>query len=90
MTDEELLAKVKSALGIGGTYQDTTLTVYIDEVKEYLLSAGISAETIASTKSIGVICRGVADLWNYGSGESKLSLYFMQRATQLALEEKVV
>lgn len=88
MTDKELLAKVKSALGIGGTYQDDTLQIYIDETKEYLRSAGISEAVILSKKAIGVICRGVSDLWNYGAGNAQLSLYFMQRATQLALEEK--
>lgn len=88
MTDAELLAKVKSALGIGGTYQDDTLQIYIDEVKEYLRSAGISEAVILSKKAIGVICRGVSDLWNYGAGSASLSEYFMQRATQLALEEK--
>lgn len=88
MTDKELLAKVKSALGIGGTYQDDTLQIYVDETKEYLRSAGISEAVILSKKAIGVICRGVSDLWNYGAGNAQLSLYFMQRATQLALEEK--
>lgn len=88
MTDKELLAKVKSALGIGGTYQDDTLQIYIDETKEYLRSAGISEAVILSKKAIGVICRGVSDLWNYGAGSASLSEYFMQRATQLALEEK--
>lgn len=86
MTDEELLAKVKSALGIGGTYQDDTLQIYIDEVKDYLQSAGVSEEIILSKKAIGIISRGVADLWNYGAGNAQLSSYFMQRATQLVLE----
>ena len=88
MTDEELLAKVKTALGISGTYQDPTLQLYIDETKEYLKSAGISEEALLSKKAVGVICRGVSDLWNYGAGNASLSEYFMQRAIQLALEEK--
>lgn len=88
MTDEEILAKVKTALGIGGTYQDDTLRIYIDEAKEYLRSAGVSEAAILSKRAIGVISRGVSDLWNYGAGSASLSEYFMQRATQLALEEK--
>ena len=88
MTDEELLAKVKIALGISGTYQDDTLRIYIDEAKEYLRSAGVSEAAILSKRAIGVISRGVSDLWNYGAGSASLSEYFMQRATQLALEEK--
>lgn len=90
LTDEELLQKVKSALGIGGTYQDDTLQIYIDEVKEYLEDAGVDVKLINSTKALGVICRGVSDLWNYGSGDAKLSLYFMQRAAQLAYKKVVI
>lgn len=88
MTDEELLSKVKSALGIGGTFQDETLLLYIAEVKEFLLDAGISETIVTSNKAIGVICRGVSDLWNYGAGEAKFSDYFIMRATQLALKKE--
>lgn len=81
MTD--LLEKVKTALGVSGTNFDVQLNLYIDEVKEYLLSAGISEEVLNSDKSVGVIIRGVADLWNYGNSDTKLSDYFYQRAEQL-------
>lgn len=80
MTDEELLTKVKAALGIGGDYQDDTLTEYIAEVKAFLVGAGVSETNITA----GLVARGVSDLWNYGSSDGKLSEYFMQRATQLA------
>lgn len=88
--EAELLEKVKAALGITGAYQDETLRLYIDDVKEYLKDAGVSENIINSTASIGVITRGVADLWNYGSGNTELSPYFYQRAAQLvykSLEE---
>lgn len=75
------LDEVKAALGIVGDYQDATLTVYIDEVVDYLRGAGVPYVKITS----GVVARGVSDLWNYGAGEGKLSSYFMQRASQLAL-----
>lgn len=88
LTTNELLEKVKSALGITGTYQDNTLQLYIDEVKEYLLNAGVSQSTIDSSSSVGVIARGVSDLWNYGSGNTALSPYFMQRAIQLAYQKE--
>lgn len=87
MTDEELLTKVKCGLGITGTYQDETLKVYIAEVKQFLIDAGVNSAVVNSSKSVGVIVRGVSDLWNYGSGNAELSQYFMQRATQLAYEE---
>ena len=76
-----LLDRVKNSLGITGSYQDDTLTEYINEVKEYLLDAGVPQTVIDSDVSAGVISRGVSDLWNYGAG--KLSEYFYQRASQL-------
>lgn len=80
MADSSLLLKVKNALGITGTYQDDTLGVYIDEVVEFLKDSGVKEQNITS----GIVSRGVADLWNYGEGDGKLSSYFIQRATQLA------
>lgn len=73
---------VKNALGVTGDYQNATLQSYIDEVTAFLIDAGVASANITS----GVIARGVADLWNYGAGEGKLSSYFMMRATQLALK----
>ena len=78
-----ILDKVKSALGIIGSYQDETLKVYVDEVKDYMLSAGVPEGVVESDLSAGVISRGVIDLWNYGSAGGKLSEYFYQRVTQL-------
>lgn len=83
----DTLAKVKSALGITGTYQDDTLNVYIEEIKDYMLSAGVAEEVVNSDVSAGVIARGVTDLWNYGSAGGKLSEYFYQRVTQLVYKE---
>lgn len=80
MTDAQMLESVKAALGIEGTYQDTTITEYINEVKSFLIRAGVRESDITP----GVVSRGVADLWSYGAGGGKLSEYFMQRATQLS------
>lgn len=74
------LSDVKQALGITGDYQDTTLQIYFDEVIDFLTDAGVSSANITN----GLVARGVADLWNYGGTEGKLSEYFMQRATQLS------
>lgn len=87
MTDTELLEKVKKAIGVGGTYHDETLMIYIDEVKEYMLAAGINKNIVNGRKVLGAICRGVLDLWNYGSGNTTLSNYFMQRVIQLSLDQ---
>lgn len=76
------LADIKNALGITGSYQDATLQLYVDEVVAFLNDAGVSTANITS----GIVARGVADLWNYGAGEGKLSQYFIMRASQLALK----
>lgn len=84
-----LLTKVKSALGITGDYQDATLTVYIDEVKAYMLDAGVPESIVNSDVAAGVISRGVTDLWNYTGSDGKLSSYFMQRVCQLCYVREV-
>ncbi len=78
------MKNIKSLLGLTGTYQDDTILSYISEVKEYMFSAGISQEMADSKKAVGVIARGVSDLWNYGSGSAALSPYFKERVTQLS------
>ena len=80
-----LLSAVKSRLGFTGNHQDETLKGYIKDVIEYLESAGIDSDVAAA---VGVISRGVSDLWNYGAGEGKLSEYFYQRAIQLKYSDK--
>ena len=77
------LADVKNALGITGDYQDSTLTVYFNEVVDFLKESGVAEANLTA----GIIARGVSDLWNYGGAEGKLSEYFMQRAAQLAYKK---
>lgn len=88
MADATILSTVKKALGITGTYQDETLSVYIDEVTAYMEGAGVPSTVVNSKASAGVIARGVTDLWNYGSGAGKLSDYFYQRVSQLSYQVK--
>lgn len=83
MTD--VLTKVKSGLMITGTQFDEVLKIHIEDVTDYLKNAGITQSVIDSNTSVGVILRGVTDLWNNGSGEGKLSPYFYDRASQLAI-----
>lgn len=80
-----MLEQVKQGLGITGTYQNNTIQTYIDEVVSFLTEIGISNATIQA--NVGIVIRGVSDLWNYGSGSTGLSPYFIQRATQLALKD---
>lgn len=84
MADAATLAGVKNALGITGTFMDATISIYIDEVTDYMANAGVSAGLI--TASVGVIARGVNDLWNNNAGNGKLSPYFYDRVSQLVLK----
>ena len=85
-----LLMKVKKGLGITGNYQDDTLLIYIDEEQDVMRGAGVSDAIINSNSSVGVIIRGVSDLWDYGSGSTGLSPYFKERVVQLRAGEKDV
>jgi hypothetical protein len=89
MTKTEILSKVKTGLGGVPSQLDETINLYIDEVIAYLLSAGVSTtlldleNDLIDERCVGVIIRGVADLWNYGNSDTKFSEYFYQRADQL-------
>ena len=85
MTDAEILAKVKTGLMITNDLFDGVLSVHIGDVKSYLKNAGVPESVVNSEESVGVILRGVADLWNNGSGTVKFSPFFYDRASQLAL-----
>lgn len=84
MTDAAVLQGVKNALGITGAYMDATISIYIDEITDYMANAGVNPAMI--TASVGVIARGVNDLWNNNAGNGKLSPYFYDRVSQLALK----
>lgn len=90
MTDADILAKVKLMLfgTTTGTFRDDLLTAYINEVKDFMLNAGVPADVISAAASVGVIAIGVNDLWNYSAGGVRLSEYFKQRVTQLSIAAK--
>lgn len=88
LSDENLLARVKVALGITGDYQDAALAGYIAEVKSFMLRAGVPQSVADGDEAAGTIARGVADLWTYGPGSAKLSDYFVQRVIQLAARKE--
>lgn len=85
ISDTELLTKVKKILSMTGTYNDDAITLLITDVKYYLQDAGVHEVAVNSHAAIGVIARGVADLWDLGSGTVNLSPFFKERAIQLAL-----
>lgn len=83
MTEAELLIEVKKGLGVTGPTQDGTILRHLKDVKAYMASAGVRSDIIESEASVGVILRGVADLWNLESGNVRFSPYFIQRLIQL-------
>ena len=72
---------IKKALGITGEHFDDLLTIYMNTTVDYLRGAGVKEENI----NIGVVARGVSDLWNYGAGKGAWSTIFVDMVTQLAL-----
>ena len=74
------ISDVKAALGITGEYLDNTITPYFDEVIDFIKDAGVKEKKI----TVGLVARGISDLWNYGAADGKLSEYFVQRVTQLS------
>ena len=89
LTAAERLVKVKYALygNADGAYNDEQLQLYIDEVIDELISAGVKKEIAESAAAVGCIACGVNDLWNYTSGGVKHSEYFNRRLVQLKLKQ---
>lgn len=83
MTKVELLEEVKSRLGITGDFHDKLLSGLIDDVISFLSNGG--AVKLKVSTCVGVIARGVADLWNYGAGDGQFSDIFYKLAIQAIL-----
>ena len=87
MTDTELLSEVKKRIGVTGDYQNDVISGHIQDVKDYMIDAGVSDSVRNSSAISGAVTRGVSDMWDYGSGKGEFSAYFMQRVTQLTYRE---
>ena len=89
LTAAERLAKVKYALygNADGNYNDEQLQLFIEEVIDELISAGVKKEVAESAAAVGCIACGVNDIWNYTSGGVKHSEYFNRRLVQLSLKK---
>ena len=83
MSEAEQLIEIKKGLGITGTYQDGTILRHLKDVKAFMASAGVRSDLMESEASVGLLLRGVADLWNTESGTVGFSPYFYQRLIQL-------
>ena len=88
MTNAEQITKIKQALGIGSGIPDATIEVWLTDVKDYMRNAGVPENVINAQSSIGTLTRGVADCWNYGTGNTGFSTLFKERVIQLAVGGK--
>lgn len=84
----DLVSEIKTRLAVTGNYHDALLAAYAEDVKAFLVDGGVPAEVVESDEAVGCIARGVADLWDYGSGEGKFSPVFLQRAAQMAVRRE--
>ena len=86
MADTALLAAVKTALGVTSDYMDATISLYIDSVVDYMRGAGVSAELCAV--SVGVVSRGVNDIWTGAAGGAEYSKQFYDMVSQFVLRSR--
>lgn len=82
VSKEELFSMVKGALGVTSDLQDQQIKPFFDDVICFLLEAGAKEENILQDTTAGLLSRGVSDLWDTGTGNTRLSEYFIQRAIQ--------
>lgn len=87
LTEAERLAKVKYALYGDATqsYNDEQLKLYIEEVLDEMIHAGVKENVAKSAAAVGCIACGVNDIWNFSSGTVKHSEYYTRRLVQLTL-----
>lgn len=83
----DIVDECKKRLGISGTFHDGTIAAYAEDVRAFLIDAGVPESVAYGDEAVGCIARGVADLWTYAGGDAKFSQAFVQRAIQLAVQE---
>lgn len=80
---DPLVEAVKARLSITGSHHDTLIKSLADDVKAFMVSAGVSPAVAEHPMSYGAIARGVSDLWGMGGVFSDM---FRQRVIQLTFE----
>lgn len=84
MTLEEQVKEVKRAIFGNTEHNDNgVIALYVEEVRAFLLDAGVSEEKLNSREVLGALVIGTSDLWNYQAGGVKYSDYFIKRVNQL-------
>ncbi len=88
MTIDEIAVKV-SLLLQRSTDESflSVLPLYCSEAQQVIKNAGVKDTVAESAKAVGVIARGVLDLWNFGAGEGKFSPLFFQLVEQLKYDD---
>lgn len=81
----DLLQEIKNRLSVTDDFHNDLLTSFAEDVKAYMLSAGVKQTVIDDRKSIGCIAKGVSDMWINGS----FSELFKQRVIQLTFEKEI-
>ena len=90
MTVQEMSIKIAELLQYTGDNPFlTVLPAYITQAQFVLKNAGVKDTVVESEKSIGAICRGVLDLWNFSAGDGKFSQSFFQMVEQLKYNDGV-
>lgn len=81
--DPQILEGVKQRLSENGNFEETDATIsdFISDVIDYMIGAGVSYAVIIS--HIGVIARGVDDMYVNGAGAAAFSPMFKNMVTQL-------
>lgn len=80
-----MLEKVKKMLNITSDYMNDVIGLWIDETVRFMCDAGIDKRVAMSDYAVGVVARGVADLYDLGSGSGSFSPHFKSSVVQLSL-----
>lgn len=82
--------EVLKSLGIlDGSGVEDSVKPYYNTIVSYCLGAGVTDEKLLSESSIGLVARGISDIWNYGSGTGVLSEFFFQSLAQLVYKSRL-
>lgn len=79
-----VLEKVKKLLNITSSYMDDVISLWISETVRFMVDAGVNKKVADSSYAVGVVARGVADLYDFGSGSGEFSNHFKQSVIQLS------
>ena len=88
MDDTTLVNELKKRLSITDNYHDEMLLTFANDTKDYLKAGGVSSELLESDKALGILARGVIDLWNNTPSGGSFSPVFLQRAVQMIAESE--